>query len=74
MPAPRRASGKPPARPTITTPTARFLLGILDGLTLTVGAEDFDQAASAVLRARAELRAMLSPTITQASVDASPTT
>jgi len=65
---------RPCTKPHITQPTARFLLTVLDGLTLNVGAPDFDDAAASVMDARTELKAILEPTITQTPADASPTT
>jgi hypothetical protein len=39
----------------MTKETAKFLLGILDGLTLSAGAPDFEQVAKSLIAARAEL-------------------
>lgn len=39
----------------MTPETAQFLLGVLNGLTLNVGADDFEQVARQVMQARAEL-------------------
>lgn len=41
----------------MTRETVEFLLGVLGGLTLNVGADDFDQAVAAIQQARAELLA-----------------
>jgi hypothetical protein len=43
----------------MTKETAQFLLYILDGITLNVGAPDFDEVVSKVLAARAELTVIL---------------
>ena len=43
----------------MTKETAEFLLGVLGGITLNVGAPDFDQVVPKVLAARAELGAIL---------------
>lgn len=56
----------------LTPRTARFLLGVLDTLTLNVGAPDFDEAAASVIDARTELRTIAGPTITQTGNDADP--
>ena len=42
--------------PDVSEDTAAFLLTVLAGLTLHVGAADFDDTARAVLTARAELQ------------------
>ncbi len=52
MPQPRHT-------PTLTPTTAEFLLALVNNLTLSVGAEDFDQALDQVVRARGELRAVI---------------
>lgn len=43
----------------MTPETARFLLQVLDTLTLKVGAPDFEQTAQSIITARAELTAVL---------------
>lgn len=40
----------------MTSDTAQFLLGILDTVTLNVGAPDFEETAGRVIAARRELR------------------
>jgi hypothetical protein len=40
----------------ISPDTAEFLLGLVNRLTLEVGAEDFDHAMEKVLKARRELQ------------------
>jgi hypothetical protein len=40
----------------ISAETAAFLTRVLDGITLSVGAPDFEETATAVLTARRELR------------------
>lgn len=39
----------------MTSETARFLLQVLDGLTLNAGAPDFEATALALIQARKEL-------------------
>lgn len=39
--------------------TIRFLLGLLDGLTLNAGAPDFEDAFQNIVKARRELQAQL---------------
>jgi hypothetical protein len=39
----------------ISPETAEFLLGLVNKLTLEIGAPDFDEAVQAVLKARTEL-------------------
>lgn len=46
----------------MTRETAEFLLGLLGGLTLNAGADDFDQAVAAIQKARAELLAEIGDT------------
>lgn len=43
----------------MTKETAEFLLGVLGGLTLNVGAPDFGEVVPKVLAARTELTAIL---------------
>lgn len=40
----------------VSEETAEFLVGVLSGLTLKVGAPDFGQAAQSVIKALKELR------------------
>jgi len=42
----------------VSADTARFLLQVLGGMALNVGAPDFDQVVAQVLKARAELLAI----------------
>lgn len=50
------------ARMEITPDTARFLLMLVNGLTLNVGAPDFDATLTQVQSARSELQAILGAT------------
>jgi hypothetical protein len=45
---------------TVTRDTALFLLTLVDGLTLSVGASDFEQVVSQVIKARGELLDLVS--------------
>ena len=44
----------------VTRETAQFLLGLLGQVTLSAGAPDFAESAAAIVKARAELEAVLS--------------
>jgi hypothetical protein len=46
----------------ISEETAKFLLGLVNGLTLQVGAPDFDEALAKLLKAREELMGHSRPT------------
>lgn len=41
--------------------TLTFLLGLLDRITLSAGAPDFEEQAHAVIKARRELSALVTP-------------
>jgi len=41
--------------------TAEFLMRLLDSVSLSVGADDFEATALAAIKAKAELRAVLTP-------------
>lgn len=43
----------------MTKDTATFLLGLVNGLTINVGAPDFEEALAKVIAARTELAALL---------------
>lgn len=65
MPPVKRSPSKP-ARPAISRDVAEFLLGVVYGINLNAGQDNFDQLLPLVLKARGELQAIVTPTQGQA--------